>query len=158
MMYHTLLRRCLVAAWAVWLLVGTTLALSHRHEHVECSVASQHKTATLTASHSHGHGCRHSHKHQHSSSQSHTHSHATDHDHLEQQQGPANSPVPCRHDDCSLCQFLGLHHSAPPSVTIVRSEVCLAIVAVATKSQCEAQPTTTVAAPRAPPQSVVASC
>lgn len=158
MMHRTLFRRCLVTAWAVWLLVGTTLALSHRHEHAECSVVSQHKTATLTASHSHGPGCRHTHKHQHSPAQPHTHSHATGQSHSESQHVPANNPAPCRHDDCSLCQFLGLHHSTTPSVTSACSEVCLAIVAVTTKSQCAAQPVATVAAPRAPPQGVVASC
>ena len=149
-MDRTFLRRCLVSAWAVWLLVGTTLALSHRHDHADCSVASQDATAVQKVSHSYGHGCRHTHKHRHL--------HASENNSSQPQRIPANSPVPCRHDDCSLCQFLGLHQSTSPSVTIVRSQVCIAVVAVATKSQCEASPAVTVAAPRAPPKNVVASC
>lgn len=152
-MHRTVLRRCLVSAWAVWLLVGMTLALSHSHDHADCAVAKRDQSAVKTPTHSHTKGCQHSHKHQHS----HSHAHGQNHSHPAPA-APTESGVPCHDDDCSLCQFLALPHLAPASVIILGEPVCLAIVTELATSQCELPPAVTAAAPRAPPQGLGTSC
>jgi hypothetical protein len=143
--------------------VGTTLALSHshlEHDHADCSAVAREKVQVATAADSHGRGCRHAHKHQHSSADSHSRvrEQADAKNSSRSQRVPADSSLPCRHDDCSLCQFLGLPHSTPPSVTVVNAPVGFVVVAEAIASQCELLPAVSAATPRAPPQCVDASC
>ena len=152
-MHRTVLRRCLVSAWAVWFLVGMTLALSHSHDHGDCAVAKRDQSAVKTPTHSHAKDCPHSHKHQHA----HSHAHGQSHSHPAPS-APTESRLPCHDDDCSLCQFLALPHLAPPNVTILGEPICLAIVTVSAASQCELPPAVTAAAPRAPPQGLGTSC
>lgn len=161
-MHRSPLHRSMVFAWAVWFLAGTTLALCHRHDHVDCPATVQDLKISATTSAepttSHSYSCRHAHKHQHpaTGSHSHFHSHASEHD--SSPTVPANNSLPCRHDDCSLCQFLGLTHSTPPSVTVVSSPACLVPYTEWLVAQCEIPPAITVAAPRAPPQCVDSVC
>src|SRR5690349_1555853 len=95
------LGRCLVG-WlaACSLLVSSTAAIVHTHEH-----APGHDHATCSASakptkHSHA-GCKHHHHHAKPDSQP-----------EKPHQHPA---LPHSHDDCSLCHFL-LEHPLPPSI------------------------------------------
>ena len=150
-MHRSVLHRCLVSAWAVWFLVGMTLAVSHSHDHADCAVAKRDHSAAQTASHSHVQGCQHSHKHPHSRAHGQNHSHPAP-------PVPTESRLPCHDDDCSLCHFLALPHIAPSSVTILGEPVCLAIVTELATSQCELPPAVTAAAPRAPPQGLGTSC
>jgi hypothetical protein len=87
--------------WVAWLaacslLVSSTAAIVHTHEHANCSAHAKPVT------HHHA-GCKHHHHHHAkpaSKSDAPPHQHPT---------------LPHSHDDCSLCHFL-LEHPLPPSV------------------------------------------
>lgn len=91
--------RCLVA-WlaACSLLVSSTAAIVHTHEHADHEHASCSSQAKLVTHH-HA-GCKHHHSKPASKPDAPSHRHPT---------------LPHSHDDCSLCHFL-LEHPLPPSV------------------------------------------
>lgn len=95
------LGRCLVA-WlaASSLLVASTAAIVHTHEHSPGHAHEKCSTSAKPVKHQHT-GCKHHHDHTEPVSQPAT---------------PRQQPVPSHsHDDCSLCHFL-LEHSLPPSI------------------------------------------
>lgn len=95
------LGRCLVA-WlaASSLLVASTAAIVHTHEHSPGHAHEKCSKSTKLVKHQHA-GCKHHHRHAEPVSQPET---------------PHRHPTPHRsHDDCALCHFL-LEHSLPPSV------------------------------------------
>jgi hypothetical protein len=94
------LGRCLMA-WlaATSLLVSSTAAIVHTHEHASGHDHDKCSASTKPAKHHHS-GCKHHHPHAEPASQP--------------EQPHQHPPRPHSHDDCALCHFL-LEHPLPPS-------------------------------------------
>ncbi|MFM9966412.1 MAG: hypothetical protein ACKV2Q_34990 [Planctomycetaceae bacterium] len=95
------LGRCLVA-WLVAssLLVSSTAAIVHTHEHSPGHTHAKCSTEAKPVPHQHS-GCQHRHRHAEPVSPP--------------EKAPQHPRLPYPHDDCLLCHFL-LEHSLPPSV------------------------------------------
>ena len=94
------LGRCLVA-WlaASSLLVASTAAIVHTHEHSPGHAHEKCSKSTKPVKHQHA-GCKHHHHHA---------------EPVTQPETPHQHPTPQSHDDCALCHFL-LEHSLPTSI------------------------------------------